>query len=310
MTRASKSLAALPAFIGLVIGSGLLNAQTTTTTTTTTPPTCTTAPASITALSIERVLTLSNVLTTLTPNVSPAILASVTSGAQEIRDRIIYNPQQGTVTDTTFLVAPGSPNPTPLGIDVTQSTLQSFVLSVSQIYTSCKPTPGILIVGTIGSASSPYANLNGALAAVSIGYTTDATPKINNVVEVVAGQVVAYSASALGTLTFPVSTVVPPGSNPGAPVINFPFTPPASGSIQVNQSPFFLDASSSTDPNKLPLTFTFTSDKPANFIPGPTPGATQIYFGSGSGDYTITITATNSAGQSTSTKVILTYINK
>ena len=309
----NKRLAALPVVVGMVVGSGLLIGQTTTPTTPTTPtttPTCTTAPTAITNLSIERVLTLSNILTTITPTASPAILASITSGAQEIRDRIIYNPQQNTVTDTTFLVAPGSPNPTPLGVDVTQSTLQGFVLNISQIYTSCKPTPSILIVGTISGAASLYGNVNGALAAVSIGYTTDATPVINNVVEVVAGQVLAYSASALGTLTFPVSTVVPPGSNPGAPVINLNFTPPVSGSIQVNQSPFLIDASTSTDPNKLALTFTFTSDKPANFIPGATPGASQIYFGSGSGDYTVTVTATNSAGMSTSTKFILTYINK
>ena len=35
--------------------------------------TCTTAPASVTNLSIERVQTLANVLTTNTPNISPAI---------------------------------------------------------------------------------------------------------------------------------------------------------------------------------------------------------------------------------------------
>src|SRR5438067_8874203 len=84
----------------------------------TTPPTCTTPPASITTFSIERVVTLSNILTTLTPTIPANVLASITSGAQEIRSRIIYNPQQSTVTETSFLVAPGSPSLTPLAIDV------------------------------------------------------------------------------------------------------------------------------------------------------------------------------------------------
>jgi len=292
------------AFLALALGLGAgssapLFAQTSTTTTSTT--TCTTAPTSITALSIERVLTLSNILTTLTPNVSPAILASLSGGAEEIRTRLIYNPQQNTVTETTFLVASGSPLPTPLGVDVTGSTIQSYVLSVSQIYTSCKPTPSLLIVGTITSASaSPYAGFQGAVAAISLGYTTDNPALINNVAEVIAGSVLAYSASGAGTLTFPVVTVTPPGSTTGAPTVVLNPAPPASGSLQVFQNPSYFDASGSTDPNKLALTYSWSSTPPVNFLPSNTVPNPTVYFVSGTGNYTITVTVTDSAGKASS----------
>src|SRR5580700_1116424 len=96
--------------------------------TTTTPPaaTCTTAPTSITAFSIEQELGLTNLLTTLTPNIPTNVLAALSSGAQVIRDRLIYNPQQNTLTSTVFLVAPGSPIPTPIVTNITGQTLVSY----------------------------------------------------------------------------------------------------------------------------------------------------------------------------------------
>jgi hypothetical protein len=313
MKELRKNVAVLALTLGFGAGSSVpLFAQTSTTTTTTTASaTCTTAPTSITALSIERVLTLSNILTTLTPNVPANILAGIAGGAEEIRTRLIYNPTANTLTETTFLVAAGSPLPTPLGVDVTSGTIQSYVLSVSQIYTSCKPTPSLLLVGTITTASvSPYAGFQGAVAAVSIGYTTDATPLINNVVEVVAGSILAYSASGSGTLTFPTVTVTPPGTNNGAPVVVLNPVPPAQGSFQVFQNPLYIDASGSTDPNKLALTYTWSSNLPVNFQPSNTVPNPSIYFVSGAGDYQITVTVTNSAGKVSSQSFTVQYLGK
>ncbi len=275
----------------------------------TTPPTCATAPASITNLSIERVLTLSNILTTLTPTAPANVLAAIASGAQEIRSRIVYNPTQSTVTDTTFLVAPGSPNPTPLSIDLTQQTLQGYVLQVDKVYTSCKPTPSVLFVGTIAGSTGAFGNPTGAPGAISIGYTTDNPPKINNVVELIGGQVVAYSAAANGTLTFPAAPVTPPATA-GIPTIVVNPVPVSGSSLQVFFNPYHVDASQSTDPNKLPLTYLWSSDKVANFSPSNTDPAPNIQFNSGVGDYTITLTVTNSAGISSTTQFILTYVGK
>jgi hypothetical protein len=302
--------------LGLAAGSSVpLLAQTTstppTTTTTTATSTCTTAPTSVSALSIERVLTLSNILTTLTRNVSASILASIAGGAEEIRTRLIYNPSANTLTDTTFLVPAGSPLPTPLGVNIDSSIIQTFVLNVTQIFSSCQPTPSLLIVGTIGSAgASAYANFVEAPAAVSLGYTTDTPPLINNVVEVVAGSVLAYSASASGTLSFPAVTVTPPGTTAGNPTIVLNPLPPSSGSFQVFQNPFFVNASGSTDPNNLPLTFTWSSNLPVNFVPSSTVSNPSIYFVSGAGDYTITLTVTNSAGKVSTTSFSVQFLGK
>lgn len=276
----------------------------------TTPPTCTTPPASITSFSIERVIQLSNILTTLTPNVPANILAAITSGAQEIRSRIVYNPTQGTLTDTTFLVAPGSPNPTPLSIDVTQQTILGWVVNVEKVYTSCKPTPSIMFVGLVSSSfPAPFGNLGGVPGALSIGYTTDSPPKINNVVALAAGSVVAYSAVANGTLTFPAAPVTPP-TTAGVPNIVINPVPVTSGSLQVFFNPYHVDASQSTDPNNLALTYMWSSDKPVNFQPSNKDAAPNIQFSSGAGDYTITLTVTNSAGFSSATKFVLTYIGQ
>ena len=275
-----------------------------------TPATCTTPPASVTTLSIERVITLSNILTTLTPNVPPNILAAITSGAQEIRSRIVYNPQQSTITDTTFLVAPGSPIPTPLSIDVSGQTIQGFVVNVTQVLTSCRPTPSLMFVGTVSSTfPAPFGNVSGAPAAIALGFTTDNPPNINNVVELIAGEALAFSAAGSGTLTFPAAPVTPP-TTAGAPTIVLNPVPVSPGSLQVFFNPFHIDASQSTDPNKLALTFSWSSDKPATFLPSNTDPSPTIQFNSGPGDYTITLTVTNSAGVSSTTKFVLTLITK
>src|SRR5579862_166867 len=89
-----------------VAGAIPLRAQTSPTTPTP-AATCTTAPTGLTTLNFERAATLADILTTLTPNLAANVLASITSGAQSIREIFVYNPQQGTVTSTVFLVAAG-----------------------------------------------------------------------------------------------------------------------------------------------------------------------------------------------------------
>jgi hypothetical protein len=248
-------------------------------------------------MSIERALTLSNILTTLTPNIPPDVLASISGGAVEIRTRLIYNPNNDTLTDTTFYVPTGSPLPTPLSTDITASTLLTYTMNISQIYTSCKPVPSLLIVGTVATSSTTlYGSFAGAPVAVSLGYTTDNPPLINNVVEVVAGGVVAYSASAQGTLQFPSTPVTPPGSSGNAPKIVLKPAPPTTGVFQVFQNPFYIDASGSTSPLNLPLTFAWSSNLPVSFVPSNTVPNPNIQFVSGLGDYTITVTVTDSAG--------------
>lgn len=268
-----------------------------------TPPaatTCTTAPTGVSALNIERTVPLNNVLTTLTPNAPANVLASIAGGALEIREQLIYNPGLGTVTVTTFLVAPGSPNPTPSG--VTLNTVESATIQISQILTSCTPVPSLLMIGTVtqSPASGIYGSFVGAPAAISLGYTTDTPAKINNVAVVVAGRVLDYSSAASGTLTFPAVTVVPPGST-GAVVVKVQFSSgiviPANSSTptQVPFSPLTLDATQSTGNGALTYTFSYVGS-PVSFtqVAG-TPGKVNVYFPI-QGIYTIVVNATDSQG--------------
>jgi hypothetical protein len=281
--------------------------------TTTTPPaaTCTTAPTSITAFSIEQELGLTNLLTTLTPNIPTNVLAALSSGAQVIRDRLVYNPQQNTLTSTVFLVAPGSPIPTPILTNITGQTLVTYTINISQTFFSCTPTPSVLFVGTISASgggplapSSPFGNLNGALAAVSVGYTTATPPTINNVVLIISGTVDAYSASGAGTITFPAAPVTPPGTASAPMVVT---NPPANSSEQVFFNNFTVSALQSTDPNGLALTYQWTAQPGVTFLPSPQSPNPIIQF-SATGAYTITVTVTDSAGASAASTFTLVYL--
>ncbi len=279
-----------------------------------TPPTtatCTTAPTSVTSLSLESVLTLNNVLSTYTPSLPANTLAAISSGAAEIRARTIFNSTLNTLTVTVFTVAPGSPSPTPILTDITGTTVLTYTLAVSNTLFSCKPVPSLLFVGTLSSASGAFGSLQGAPAAVSLGYTTDSPAKVNNMVILVAGSVVGYSASATDvSLTFPAAPVTAPGTgNP--PVITLTPSVQSGGTLQAFQNPFYIDASASKDPTGSALTYSWSSNPPANFVPNPPNSAAEtIYFGSGAGNYTITLTVTNSAGVSTTQSFIITYISK
>lgn len=302
-------LAACAMLILPVIGFGQTSTGGTGSTgTTSATATCTTAPQSIMSFSIERTLTLSNILASPAPTIPPTVLAMLTGG-QEIRTRLIYNPQQNTVTDTTFLVAMGSPLPTPLSTDVSGATINSYVLNITNVFTSCQPTPSLLIVGTLSASSGVFGNLQGAPAAISVGYTTATPPVINNVVEVVAGQVVAYSSSAQGTLTFPAAPTIPPGTSNSAPVIAITPALPTSGPFQVYTNPWHVDASGTTDPNGLALTYMWSSDKPVVFVPSANVPSPNIQF-SGRQDYNITLTVMNSAGASSSKTFTVTYLGR
>ncbi len=163
--------------------------------------TCTTAPPPCNPFPSSGPSMTSNIETTYDTSLSSNILASLASGTMEIRERLLYNPQANTLTSTVFLVPPGSPIPTPASVDITAMTLASYTISIDRTYTSCSPYPSVMFAGTItsssGGASAPNGIYNltfsGTPAAVSIGYTTDNPPQINNVVTLFAGIAVSYS---------------------------------------------------------------------------------------------------------------------
>ena len=284
---------------------------------TTTPPpaatTCKTVPTALTAINLERVIPLADVLTTLTPNVPASTLASIAGGALEIHEKLIYNSQLGTVTSTLFLVPAGGPVPTP-NFDFSTGVVQVTSFQVSQVLFGCSPVPSALLVGTATTTNGVYGAISSAPAAISIGYTTDNPPKINNVTEVLAGVAVAWSAGGTGTFTVTTPTSgggTGPGTGPTIVVTAGPGTSsiPAQSIVQAASSPFLLDASGSTGSGALTYSWTTTSNSPVSFVGTSTPGQILVQFPS-SGDYAIQLTVTDSTGAKSTYSLTLTFIGR
>lgn len=280
--------------------------------TTTTPggPTCPTVPASLTSFSIENTVKLTNFLATTTPNIPANIIAAITGGAQEIRERLIYNPGGNTITATVFLVAPGSPSPTPLSSNITSTTLATYAISIDKIYQSCTPTPAIMFVGTVTSSSGgalvsagPFGSLVGDPAAISVGYTNASPPVLSNVVTLFSGIGVSYSAAGSGTVTFPVVAVTPPGSNGSGPTIVLNPNFSSTGVNQVNQNFLTLDASGTQGATK----FAWSANPPVTFIPNSADAAVEQVQLPSKGDYVFTLTVTGNGGTTSTLTFTIGY---
>ncbi|HTW64699.1 MAG TPA: IPT/TIG domain-containing protein [Bryobacteraceae bacterium] len=175
------------------------------------PSTCSIAPPTVQSFSIERTIMPSDTETTYSTALSEDILSSLAADTMEMREQLNYNPQTNTLTSTVFLVDAGAPIPTPSSVDIASTTLARYVISINGTYASCSPIPSLMFTGTVtsssGGASAPNGIYNltfsGTPAAVSIGYTTDNPPMINNVVTLFAGVAVSYSQAGYGTITFP-----------------------------------------------------------------------------------------------------------
>jgi hypothetical protein len=282
------------------------------------PATCSTVPSAVEAFSIERTVLPSDIATTYSTIIPANILASLAVGALEIRERLIYNPQENSLTSTVFLVEPGSPSPTPINVDISTGTLASYTISINHVYTSCAPVPSLLFAGTVTSSAGSLAvpngiynlKLEGATATVSIGYTTDSPPKINNVVVLVAGLVATYSSAGAGTLTFQTNPVTPPGQNGttivlsiNGQLLNLPLA--TNTPIQLLTRVTALDASKSTDASGGAVSFQWSAHPPVAFTPGANAPAIVLQFPGRGASTTITLTVTGSEGSSTVTIPLL-----
>lgn len=274
----------------------------------TTPATCTTAPTAFTAFNIERTLNLASagVFTTLTPSIPANVVAAVTGGALEVRESARLDQSTNVLTIQTFTAQPGSASPTAPNSIQFGSILSSVRVQVEAIYFSCQPVPSALIVGRVATnfPNTPFGNANGALIALGVGYTTASPAQINNVTLLVPGIVGIFTPSASGTITFPASSVTPPGTAGTSPTIVF-----GGGQTQAtSQKQLFLDASRSTDPRGLQLTYSWRQVN-TNIAAGINNGNTAtplITFGP-RGDYTFEVTVTNSQGGVSTAQTTISY---
>jgi hypothetical protein len=260
----------------------------------------------LTQLNFERSLALNNILTTITPQgLSTAALAALAAGALDLREQVNYNPATSSLTSTVFVVPTGSPNPTPLGQLPTSSFVAQVTTLVDRIYIT---NNAVQFIGTINqSTTTPYGNYLGATGTFSFGYTSDTPPKINNVIETVAGTIVLYSASSSGTFTI-VRPTTPGGGTTGVNVVINGVTglTPTFTTV-INQ--IILDASASTSTNAGALTFAFvpvTGSAAISF--GAKPSVANVQLGSGKLTYVIKLTVTDSKGVASVATITINYI--
>src|SRR6266404_9832552 len=252
------------------------------------------------ALSIERVLQLNNVHYTVPIAGSPSVLAAIAAGALEIREIISFNPISGSPTSVVFLVPTGTPFPTPAAVDTLDppplgTNLETFTLVPDKTYVTKN---SVTFSGTIlVSTDTPFGNYTGAPATISFGLTNDTPPKITNVVDLISGVVVAWSASGTGSVT-----LSSPATSPTGGTVTVAVTP-ANQTILTTLAHIDSKATDSADPA---ATFSYQwvlSSPPGGGATIFTPNApsTDIQLIDGFNTYTFTVTAKNTKTGATGT---------
>jgi len=302
LSRKSRFSAAIA--VALLTATASAQTTTTPTPTPTSGPCPATTPPVVQSFTVERSLTAAQTLATGQPTVPANVLAgiSTTPPALQVRESITYDPANQLLTLNEFSVQPGAALPTPAGALAPTSIFSILSIKVDKVYTSCTPATSVMFVGTVAtnSPASPYGNLSGAPAAVSIGLTNATPQAITNVVTLIAGTVIEYSAAGGGTVTFTAGSATPPGSGGGPTVVVAPTGATAYRVVD-------LDASAST--GNAPLTFQWTVVAGAAYVGGdPTQPKATGYIQGGTGVYTFRVTVTDAKGKVTTKDVNIQFL--
>ena len=244
------------------------------------------------ALKIERVLQLNNILYTVPIAAPPSVLAALAAGALEVREIITLNPISGATTSVVFLVPTGTPFPTPAAVNFLDppplgTNVATFTLVPDKVYVTKN---SVTFSGTIlVSTDTPFGNYTGSPATLAFGLSNDTPPKINNVVEVISGAVVAWSASGTGSVTLSAPTPVITGGTVSVVVT------PANQTVITTLAHIDSKATDSADPAA-----TFSYQWKLTGPPGggatiftPASANTDVQLITGFNSYTFQVTATN-----------------
>jgi hypothetical protein len=245
----------------------------------------------VTAMSIERVLQLNNLHYTVPINANPSVLAALAAGALEVREILTYNPIPKDVSSVVFLVPTGTPFPTPSVVDVLDgpplgSNVAAFTLHPDKIYVT---NNSVTFSGVIYTSNvTPFGDYTGSPATIAFGFTNDTPPLINNVVDLISGAVVDWSASGTGSFTLSTPPVVVGG------VVTVVVTP-ASQTVVDTLAHISSKATDSLDPNAT-FSYKWVLTGPAGggaTIFTPNAASTDVQLIDGFNNYTFSVTATN-----------------
>jgi hypothetical protein len=209
------------------------------------------------------------------------------------------------------VVQAGSPTPTSLSTVPFNAYLAIVALTADKIYIT---KTAVQLVGTITqSNTTPFGNYQGAPSTFSFGYTSDTPPKINNVIETVAGVVAVYSSAATGTFTI----TQPSGGGGGGGVatvvtIVVNGSTSATPTFQTTVNQLILDASASTSTNAGALTYAWTipQGSPSAVIsfPGGNTAKAFVQLSSRKSTYQFKLTVTDSTGASATVTITVQYL--
>jgi hypothetical protein len=248
-------------------------------------------------------------------NVSPNVLASIQGGALEIRQSVQFAPLTVTPPGTAgtagrlrvrhFLVAPGSPNPTP--IETQTTVIEDYAVAVDRIITSANPN-ALTFIGTISetTVSSPFGANRGLPFVYALGYNTSATPaEFTALSLLIPGRLATFVSSATGTLTIEGGTGGPgePGGNQ-SPVAN------AGSDFSTAQSEVLLNGTSSSDPDGDTLTYNWRVVSGAANLINATSATPRVQFSGNFGSYVFELTVTDTEGATATDTITISFTGR
>ena len=166
---------------------------------------------------VERVLTLTSILSSTAPGFPESILTGLTSGAIEIHQRFTYDSARQTLDQLAFVVPGRSPVPfaNPGGAPVADH----YVVQVERATLSSTPQPSINLMGRVISndVPTPWGFVNGAGVTITIGYrAAGAAVEFGPILESVSPMYGLYTTSGAGSLSLvPETQACTPGTLKG-----------------------------------------------------------------------------------------------
>lgn len=234
-------------------------------------------------------------------NIPSDLLGSIQAGVQEIHQTLTFDPIQNTLQVNGFVVAAGSPIPTPP--TPAPASLWSYRVNVGSVQMASQPRSIVAFAGMVAAGNiSPFGDLTGSTAMVSMGYAgTGGQVQFSAVTADVVGVASVFAPTGMGKIQMVTANAAPTAvAGPKG--------------VSTTSLTFQLSGAGSTDPAGSPLKYQW------QFLPvsGQTVGidntqssAPFIAFPSNNvfayGDYTFRLTVTNGAGLSSTDTVTVTF---
>ena len=261
--------------------------------------------------------TTATVTVTVAPIPPPIILSFSASPLQIIgggKSILVWQVQNATDVNITSLGKVGLAG----SQDVSPATTTTYTLTATNAggQVTATVTVTVILPAKITSFTAAPTTIT-AGDTVLLSWTTEnaATISIYNIGAVTANgslQVkpmvdTTYTLLVTGYTGLPSTAQVSVKVNPAPPTPRPPVAN-AGPNVQTNAPQVPLSALGSTDPNGLPLTYSWVSVNPTASLTNPTSPTPIALLGINRGDYVFTVTVTNSAGLSSSASVTVTYV--